>query len=435
MSDLSGRDVLRLATTADLTEVQDYYNRFLVHSAISIAEWEIVKKETDIAPYCFGGLSLGEMISVHLVEQVTVRELVSAIFIGEDQFLSSGLNQNCAFIWVQGFPLENLQNMFGNCLGERNETFLSTIISDDAFTISASKKGAEEIIKRLKKNGLAFAVYDNMGGVHSPLISEFAMRMLHERLNHIKMKNNKFPVLSATDGGRLVECYRPINMVENLLKVNDFPGMIRVALEAGIDTFLHLGPMDGIHFVTQRLVGDKAVVYGSGGLLKGLIAGLNRRKEAPGHHLSFSPVQTAKPLSASENGNQAKRQAVKPEQETSTAVSATCGSPLFPGNQEASTEPYHKEPSPSENLILPPMPDSLTESMSGTSSPYASTPLEQLQIMLMETNARAHESFLDLSQGAIRVLAELADQQRALCHEWNMDGPGFVIDEGDEKRL
>ena len=149
LSDLSGRDVLGLATTAGLAEVQDYYNRFLVHSAISIAEWEVVKKETGIVPYCFGGLSLGEMISVQLAEKISVEELVSVIFVSED-VLSSGVSEKYAFIWIKGLPLNRLKDMFGDCLGEESEAFLSMIISNYVFTISSSKKGAEEKINILK---------------------------------------------------------------------------------------------------------------------------------------------------------------------------------------------------------------------------------------------------------------------------------------------
>jgi len=230
-------NLTRLCFKGSEEELKKTLNSQIAIFTVSIACYEVVKKEFDFCPMIVGGLSLGEYTALVVAQSISFEEGLILVKKRAEFMEESCRERLGGMVSIIGLSLEEVEEI---CRQEKGE--VANLNSPGQIVVSSGLEKIEAITDLVKqKKGKAIVLKTN-GGFHSSLMNSAAEKLKRE-LKKREILPAKIPIVSnfsadlKTSPGAIKK-----NLANQINQCTRWQDCVRLMINKGVNTFLEIGP-------------------------------------------------------------------------------------------------------------------------------------------------------------------------------------------------
>lgn len=230
-------DLARLCFEGPEQELKRTLNSQIGIFSVSIACWEVLKKNFNFSARFIGGLSLGEWTALVVAQSISFEQGLLLVQ-KRAQFMEEACQERqSGMVSVIGLSEQQVEEISRQCDAE-----IANLNCPGQIVVSAESKNLKKVVDLVKqKKGKAIILKTN-GGFHSSMMDSAAERLKRE-LEKTEILPAKIPVVSnfSADLENSPEEIKR-NLIKQINHRTRWQDCVRLMLKKGVDTFLEIGP-------------------------------------------------------------------------------------------------------------------------------------------------------------------------------------------------
>ncbi len=230
-------DLARLCFEGPEEELKRTLNSQLAIFSVSIACWEVIKKNFNLSPMLVGGLSLGEYTALAVAQSVSFEQGLLLVQ-KRAQFMEQACQERASgMISVIGLAQEEVEE-----ISQQSNAEIANLNCPGQVVISAESKNIAKLVDLVKQRKGRAIVLKTNGGFHSSLMNS-AAKKLEKELERTEILPAKIPIVSnfSVDLETSPEEIKK-NLVNQINHRTYWQGCVELMLKRGVDIFLEIGP-------------------------------------------------------------------------------------------------------------------------------------------------------------------------------------------------
>ncbi len=376
--------------------------------AVSLAVWRVLE-EFGVGADAVAGHSFGELTA-----------LCAAGWIDEADFLDLAAARGRAMAHAEPGAMLAVRAPLAEQAQLIARSNLPVVLANrnapDQGVLSGSPEAIAQVSALCRQNGYALRQLPVGGAFHSPLMSG-AQKAFLKTLEDARIRTGPIPVFSNTIGGPYPEDPETARrlLAGHMLQPVDFVGEIEAMYDAGVRTFVEVGPRSILTGLVSAILKDRPfqalALDGSNGRRAGLadlaralchLAALGYPVRLENWESPQPPAEETRMRIPIAGANFRKSEPPEPAARQRRALSQI-GAPDRPSAIEAPLRSRHIPPHRKDIMVknINANPDSVTDALRSVQEG-----LKAIQAIQLQT-AQAHEKFLETQSEATRVLLEL----------------------------
>lgn len=236
-AEILGEDICSICFEEnDLLHRTDYTQAALVTTCLAMTE-EIVSR--GLTPDMTAGLSLGEYCAIAAAGGMSVEDAIRMVWIRGRLMHHAVPDGSGGMAAVLGMDGEKIQTV----LADYNDVSVANYNCPGQIVITGKKTAIEEVTPALKEAGAKRVLPLNVSGpFHSPFLSEAGDKLFAE-LEQVEFSTLRVPYVTNVTGGIVNDTSETRDLLRRQVSSSVlWEQSIRTMLDAGIDTFIEIGP-------------------------------------------------------------------------------------------------------------------------------------------------------------------------------------------------
>ncbi len=229
--------------------------------AVAYALWEEVRARLPALPAAAAGHSLGEYTALTATGAIDFDDALGVVGRRGQAMAEASDREPSGMAALIGSDLETAERICADRQARGGRLFVANINAPGQVVVA----GGQEDLAWLETDGPSLGIrrvvrLNVAGGFHSPFM-ESASRAVEEALSRVSLHAPSFPVWANVTGRPFEEEETSRLLVEQVVKPVRFGEILQGMGEAGIDTFVHVGPGDVTAGLVKRTVaGARTIV-------------------------------------------------------------------------------------------------------------------------------------------------------------------------------
>ncbi len=236
---ISGKNISKLCFEGNEEDLKHTINSQPAILAVSLAAYEVFKKETKIIPDFVAGHSLGEYSALYAAGVIEIEELIRLVLKRAELMNGASAGTMSAILGLDDDKIDELINKasFEGIICPANyNTPDQTVISGDISAVEKANQLAPELgAKRVVPLPVS-------GAFHSPLmrpIAESFTKYIHDT----NINDAEISIVTNVDAKPTIDkAELSSKMIKQMYSSVYWKQSVNYMLEAGVDTFIEIGP-------------------------------------------------------------------------------------------------------------------------------------------------------------------------------------------------
>ncbi len=218
-------------------------------AAIAALESELEVRGSKLAPSAAAGLSLGEYTALAAAETLSFQDGLRLVHLRGRAMEEAARLAPGTMASILGLELEVLEPICSQTGAQ-----VANINAPGQIVISGSPQAVQAASEKAKEKGSKRVVPLEVGGAFHSRLMEPAGAQLKKALENINVRMPKFSVLSNVTGSYYTSSGEVhLLLVEQLTRPVQWQACVRTMVQAGIQTFLEVGPGNVLKGLCRRI--------------------------------------------------------------------------------------------------------------------------------------------------------------------------------------
>lgn len=225
--------------------------------AVSYALWSVFADSVTDAPTAGAGHSLGEYTALAAAEAIGYFDGLSLVAQRGNAMAMSASESSSGMAALLGADLDKAEEVAAFRRSEGGSLFVANINAPGQIVVAGGTEDLAWLVAEARGLGIRRAIILKVaGGFHSPFMAS-AAKSLDEALGSTTIQSPVFDVYANVTGQPTTDPRATLG--EQLTSTVRFAETLVAMAEAGIDTFVHVGPGDVTAALAKRSVKDATV--------------------------------------------------------------------------------------------------------------------------------------------------------------------------------
>jgi [acyl-carrier-protein] S-malonyltransferase len=225
--------------------------------AVSYALWSVFDEAVAVAPTAGAGHSLGEYTALAAANAIGYYDGLSLVSQRGDAMARSASESSSGMAALLGADLEKAEEVAALRRSEGGSLFVANINAPGQIVVAGGTEDIAWLAAEARGLGIRRAITLKVaGGFHSPFMAS-AAESLGEALSDTTITTPDFDVYANVTGQPTTDPKSTLN--QQLTSTVRFAETLKAMADAGIDTFVHIGPGDVTAGLAKRTVKGSTV--------------------------------------------------------------------------------------------------------------------------------------------------------------------------------
>ena len=219
---------------------------------VSVAYWQVFKKETGCQPLLFAGHSLGEYSALVASEKLAFSRAIYLVRHRGEAMQKAVPQGTGSMAAIMGAGVEALETLCKSLTQPGHVVELVNYNSPQQLVVAGHKQPVEALIKVLEKDNMRSVLLPVSAPFHSSLMKP-ARESMTSLLNETKLISNDTKVIPNISGA-VAHPYEISNLIRQIDGPVYWMQSLQAATQYGCDTLIEVGPSKVLFGLARRVV-------------------------------------------------------------------------------------------------------------------------------------------------------------------------------------